>query len=158
MFPNKTSKNITFAICIENGLISGKELNEFFNLNIYNEFNWYDMGICSITVFKSDSKFKYTSYAKPLKIPSTEKGLLSPSNNLNVNIINLEKYTKVIIPLIKNGIDLYEFYSDGKLSRKSTLCDACIESLSKLNNINIYDFNTIYYDTLITFGTFDLVH
>lgn len=145
--------NPVFCIGIENGLVLGKELNDFFSTNKYSESHWYDIGICAITVYKWNSSFKYISYAEPLKIP---KELLSPCTP-EENAVNIKRYQSFIMPLISEHFDLYDRFSNGILSREGSLTTACINGIHRLNNIS-YPKDAIKYDTVLMFGTFDMLH
>ena len=157
-----------FCIGIENGLVSGNDLNKHFLTNAYSdshcEASWYDIGICAVTVFKGDSYFKFISYAEPLCIPNDElTGFVSPLLLTNKTDFDegLNKYGNVIKPLIQNKVDLYDWYSGGKTNRMKSLSLACLDSFKILNNIHPYNHNCnnqIKKDIVIMFGTFDLFH
>lgn len=157
-FPSTSSINTTYAVGIENGMVPGKELNKLM-FGHYSESHWYDVGICAMTVFKQNSQFTYVTYATPLQIPNDATGMLPPDHIDGIDK-NLEKYSKTILPLLKEKKDLYQLFSNGKYSRESTLLSACIENLNHLNNIHCYQPSLANkpFDTVVTFGTFDLFH
>lgn len=159
-FPTDPSDHITFAIGMENGLVPGIELNQFQGTLNYSEDHWYDIGICAVTVFKSNCAFKYVSYAEPLIIPNSEDTGFLPPSEPEKNIINLSKYQSIIMPILEKGFDLYQWFSEGTLSRESTLAAACKNAIDRLSNITVLNLQEkiAKISVVIMFGTFDLFH
>jgi non-canonical (house-cleaning) NTP pyrophosphatase len=137
------SKNLVsstiFFIGIENGLVPGHELNQINSTTIYSPMHWYDIGICAVTMIINGCSFKYISYAEPLQIPNEKAtGLLPPSTPME-NDLNIKKYRQVIMPLIGQNIDLYQWFSSGRISRESTLTEACANAIFRLSNIPVFN-------------------
>lgn len=154
-----SSSKSAFSVGIENGLIAGKELSLFFK-KPFSETHWYDVGVVAFRIFKQESQFTYVSYAEPLEIPNKEEeGMLPPDNSEGLDS-KLEKYRKVIMPLVNKKEDLYNFYSKGRISREGTLCRAASSAIVKLDNVKVYGFDVPKekFQTVITVGTFDLFH
>lgn len=152
-------KKQTVVVGLENGMIPGKELSSILP-GSYSEAHWYDLGIVAVTVFNQGSSFTYVSYACPLQIPNDEtKGMLPPEHVDDVTT-NIEKYRANIMPLIKQGKDLYAVFSENRLSREETLYEACQFAMQRLHNIHIHPANQPIQpvDTVVTFGCFDLFH
>lgn len=154
----QAANKVAFSVGIENGLIPGKELSEFFE-KPFSHTNWYDVGMVAIKMFKEGSHFTYISCSEPLLIPNNEEsGMLPPGHSIGLQS-SLQKYQNVIMPLLAQKIDLYSLFSKESRSREVSLQLAASHALSRLLNVKVYKFDPlIKAHTVITVGTFDLFH
>ncbi len=146
----------SYAVGIENGLVTGRELAAFYD-NEYSVDHWYDVTVVAMKIFKKGCQFSYVAYGAPLQLPNEEgRGILPPDHALSLEA-KLSGYGKVIAPLIDEGKDLYEVYTEGKRSRLYTMFAGAERALSRLDSVQT-SLPLDMFDTVITFGTFDHFH